>query len=77
MRASSADAIPAPLYGTRRWVMPIEGTVTSGQDIASAGECLLLEAGAALEFEGEAIALIGVEGPISSMRRGFQLENAL
>ena len=66
VRASSAHLISASLGGTRRWVMPIEGTVTSGNETASTGECLLLDAGAALKFEAQAIALIGVEGRVCS-----------
>jgi mannose-6-phosphate isomerase len=44
------------LHDRRRWVLPIEGSVRSGDDTASAGECLVLEAGDRLE--GEAARLL-------------------
>jgi mannose-6-phosphate isomerase len=46
------------LHDRRRWVMPLEGVVHSENDVAGAGECLLLEAGAALDCAG-ARMLIG------------------
>lgn len=64
MRTSSADGLPASIHDRRRWVMPIEGDVASGGISASSGECLLLDAGAALEFGNGAIALVGIEGTI-------------
>jgi mannose-6-phosphate isomerase len=41
-----------------RWVMPLGGTVRSGEDTAGAGECLLLEPGEMLESQ-DAWMLIG------------------
>ena len=49
------------LSDRRRWVIPVEGTVTSGAESAGAGECLIIEAGAPLYFTGARI-LIGSEG---------------
>jgi mannose-6-phosphate isomerase len=46
------------LTDRRRWVMPLEGEVRSGNDVAAAGECLLLETGAPLASDG-ARMLIG------------------
>jgi mannose-6-phosphate isomerase len=46
------------LTDRRRWVVPIEGQVRSGEDVAAAGECLLLEPGADLATDGARI-LIG------------------
>ena len=46
------------LLGRQRWVMPLEGTVRSGSDVASAGDCLLLDAGDRIEPTG-ARMLIG------------------
>jgi len=46
------------LSDRKRWVMPLEGMVQSGGDSAGAGECLLLEAGEALDSNG-ARMLIG------------------
>ena len=37
------------LLGRQRWVMPLDGSVRSGSDVASAGDCLLLEPGDVLE----------------------------
>lgn len=46
------------LLDRRRWVIPIEGEVRSGSDVAVAGDCLLLERGETLECKG-ARMLIG------------------
>lgn len=53
----------ATLEGRRRWVMPLEGMVRSGQDEAEQGDCLLLEAGEDLEFDGARI-LIAAAGAL-------------
>lgn len=45
------------LQGRRRWVIPLEGEVRSGSDVAIPGDCLLLEARDTLE--GDARMLIG------------------
>lgn len=61
-RFSLAHVAPggdATLLGDRRrWVMPLEGQARSGTAQASAGECLLLEPGEALELDGARV-LIG------------------
>lgn len=44
----------------QRWVMPVEGRVQCGDDIAVAGECLLLDPGATLATES-ARMLIGAK----------------
>jgi mannose-6-phosphate isomerase len=46
------------LQDRRRWVMPLEGQARSGNDIAAAGECLLLQRGERLTSDG-ARMLIG------------------
>ncbi len=46
------------LRDRRRWVIPIEGRVQSGSDVAVPGECLLLESGESLTSDG-ARMLIG------------------
>ena len=51
---SSSDA----LEDRRRWIIPLEGRVRHGAEIAKAGECLLVEAGERIEAEG-ARMLIG------------------
>lgn len=40
------------LQDRQRWIIPIDGEVRSGGDTAVAGDCLLLEPGAALESDG-------------------------
>ena len=40
------------LVDRRRWVIPLDGEVRSGDDLAVAGECLLLEPGAELTSRG-------------------------
>ncbi|MFL6724895.1 MAG: type I phosphomannose isomerase catalytic subunit [Sphingomicrobium sp.] len=64
VRASRDEAIAASLSARRRWVMPLEGCVTAGDERASAGECLMVEPGAPLDFAPGAVALVGAEGPI-------------
>ena len=64
VRASTADLIPPSLSSRRRWVIPIEGTVSSCGELARPGECILLEPGAELSIEESAVVLIGVEGAI-------------
>jgi len=46
------------LQGRLRWVLPLEGEVRSGVDVAGAGDCLLLQPGEKLESSG-ARMLIG------------------
>ena len=46
------------LQDRMRWVIPLDGEVRSGGDVAAPGECLLLEAGEALE-SSNARMLIG------------------
>lgn len=48
------------LRDRRRWVIPLEGEVRSGRDVAGSGECLLLEPGEELEPE-RARMLIGAK----------------
>ena len=46
------------LTDRRRWVLPLEGTISSNGDVATAGECLLVEAGETVSSH-EARMLIG------------------
>jgi mannose-6-phosphate isomerase len=64
VRANSADAVPFTISSRRRWVMPLKGSIASDGETASAGDCLLVEPSVALDFGKDAIALIGVEGPL-------------
>ena len=64
VRATSDSDVPQGLDRRRRWVMPLEGTVASGSEEASCGECLLLEPNAPLWFSKRAIALVGAQGPL-------------
>lgn len=58
IRASSTDAIPVSLTRRQRWVVPLTGHAMSDGDIASPGECLLLEPGAPLSFADATVALV-------------------
>jgi mannose-6-phosphate isomerase len=49
------------LRDRKRWVLPLEGRVRCNGDVASAGECLLVDAGARLEAD-DARMLIGAGG---------------
>jgi len=40
------------LQDRERWVMPLEGTVRSGSNVAGAGECLLVKAEETLTCDG-------------------------
>jgi mannose-6-phosphate isomerase len=62
VHAVNGTAPGEALADRRRWVIPIEGTVTSGAESAGPGECLIIEPGAQLDFAGARI-LIGAEGP--------------
>jgi mannose-6-phosphate isomerase len=46
------------LQERRRWIIPLDGQVRSGSDVAAVGECLLLEPGDALAGDGARL-LIG------------------
>jgi mannose-6-phosphate isomerase len=45
----------------RRWVLPVEGRVTAGEESAGAGECLVVEPGLPLALEPGAIVFVGAE----------------
>ena len=64
VRARRGGDVPAALNDRLRWVMPIAGTVSSNSDIASAGECLLVEAEVPLRFGDDAVALIAAGGAV-------------
>jgi mannose-6-phosphate isomerase len=58
VRSGAADRLEDRL----RWVLPLSGSVRAGEETAEAGECLLVEPGERLAFEGD--ALVGAEGVI-------------
>jgi mannose-6-phosphate isomerase len=64
MRVSSDGPMLASIFDRRRWLAPLEGYVRAGEDRASAGECLLVEAGIEVELSSEAVLLCGAEGMI-------------
>lgn len=64
MRVSSSDDILAAVTDRRRWVMPLEGFVSAGEDTASAGECLLVEEHVDLRLSSCSVVLCGAEGAI-------------
>ena len=47
----------------RRWVMPLDGEVRAGSEVAGPGECLLVEAGEKLDLDTGRV-LIGVESSL-------------
>ena len=63
IRASNAANIPSTINDQRKWVMPLAGSVTAQGEVASFGECLLLEPGEQLEFALETLAFIGCATP--------------
>jgi mannose-6-phosphate isomerase len=56
---SASEPAPDIYAEARRWVMPLDGEATAAGEAASAGECLLVEAGTSLTLRGR--ALIGAE----------------
>jgi len=46
------------LRDRQRWIIPLDGQVRSGSDVAAVGECLLLEPGDLLASDGARL-LIG------------------
>ena len=64
VRASTVASIPSSLSSRRRWVIPIDGTVSSFGERAHPGECILLQAGSEFSIEESGVVLIGVEGAI-------------
>lgn len=48
----------------RRWIAPLEGSVRSGVDRASAGECLLVGEDEEVELSRDAVVICGIEGSI-------------
>ena len=64
IRATSTDHIPPSLERRRRWIMPLQGRATANGDVATIGECLLLDEGAKLFLADSTIVLVGVEGSV-------------
>lgn len=64
MRASSGAEMLSRIKDRRRWVTPLAGSVRAGQETASAGECLLVDAGVELELSPATLLLCGAEGSI-------------
>lgn len=64
MRVSSDGPMLASIADRRRWLAPLEGHVRAGPDHASAGECLLVDAGVKVELSSDAALLCGAEGMI-------------
>lgn len=61
VRASSVDQIPPSLDDRQKWVLPLEGQVTSNDTTAFVGECLLVEPGGCVSFSPGAVVLIAAE----------------
>lgn len=54
------------LAARERWVLPIAGSVTSANDSATCGECLLVAAGVPLHLSNDAVVIVAAEGPLES-----------
>ena len=63
-RVSSGGDMLSRMTDRRRWVTPLEGFVRAGQETASAGECLLVDAGVELELSPGTALLCGAEGAV-------------
>lgn len=55
---TSADALAVLPATDRRWIVPLFGEVAADGDVAGVGDCLLIEAGTALEMADGARVLI-------------------
>ena len=64
MRISSDTDLLATVADRRRWLAPLGGSVRAGDDIAKAGECLLVGANVDVELSASAVLLCGAEGSI-------------
>jgi mannose-6-phosphate isomerase len=58
------EQMPAKLRERQRWVIPIEGSVSSDEYSAVPGECLLLESGDPLELSNNGVAIVGAVGSV-------------
>jgi mannose-6-phosphate isomerase len=62
MRISCETDTLASVADRRRWLAPLEGSVRAEDDIATAGECLLVDADVDVELSASAVILCGAEG---------------
>jgi len=70
IRSSQTGKMLSAVSDRRRWVMPLKESVRAGGDIASAGECILVEAGVDLELSNDAMLLCGSEGALRTGQVG-------
>lgn len=66
VRLDDLAAEPPSLRKKRRWVMPLEGLVSSAGEQAGSGGCLLIEPEAPIDQLTDAVLLIGAEGELLS-----------
>jgi mannose-6-phosphate isomerase len=59
------DGLADELQGRARWVVPLRGLVSSGEDEAGLGDCLYLKADEPLDLPEDGEALIGLNGALS------------
>lgn len=64
MLVSSAGPMLTSVAHRRRWIMPLQGSIRSGGETASAGECLLVDANMDVRLSSSAVVLCGTEGTI-------------
>jgi mannose-6-phosphate isomerase len=64
IRSSQTGKMLSAVSDRRRWVMPLKGCVRAHGDIASAAECILVDAGVDLDLSDDAMLLCGSEGAL-------------
>ena len=64
VRTGQIHDIPECFSARQRWVVPLKGQVFSDDEVASAGECLLLGPGDPLTLSRDASVLVAAAGPI-------------
>jgi mannose-6-phosphate isomerase len=64
VRVSGESEILRSVVDRRRWVAPLQGFVFADQERASAGECLLIDAGVPMSVSPSGVALCASEGLI-------------
>jgi mannose-6-phosphate isomerase len=64
IRAHRAEDLPDEIAGKRRWIMPLDGSVTAGGATVEAGGCLLAAPGQLIDLSPSASVLVGVKGSL-------------
>ena len=59
-------AFPSALTSRRKWIIPLRGSVESGEERVTVGECLFLQPGDQFELHEGGMALVAVEGSLAA-----------